>query len=248
MSDNSNAKPTIAEPQNQSDDNLLTPVNKDSVANYLLENPSFLLENPELLVEIQVQLQEKGAVSLTQIQASQAREKIKQLKSQLEGLVTNARQNEIIYKTYADLNLDIARANSMSDIDTSLKQHLVDGLGLESAHVVLLNNSGESAHQLSEIQQRSIFDKKLARQPFYFGRIGKIEKEALFPNSEAASVALVLLSHTENTNNKAAKPKAKPAGLIAIASNEPLHFQPDMDTVLVDYLRKNLNFHISRLL
>jgi uncharacterized protein YigA (DUF484 family) len=246
MSDNSNAKSAIAEPQSESDDSLLTSVNKDSVANYLLENPSFLLENPELLIEIQVQLQEKGAVSLTQIKASQAREKIKQLKSTLEDLVTNARQNEIIYKTYADLNLEIARANSMSDIDASLKQYLVDGLGLESAHVVLLDNNGQSAHQLSEIQQRSIFDKKLARQPFYFGRIGKIEKEALFPNSEAASVALVLLSHTENTTKKATKPK--PAGLIAIASNEPLHFQPDMDTVLVDYLRKNLNFHINRLL
>lgn len=246
MSDNSNAKPAAAESQRESGDDLLRAVNKDSVANYLLENPSFLLENPELLVEIQVQLQEKGAVSLTQIQASQAREKIKQLKSQLEGLVTNARQNEIIYTTYADLNLDLAQANSMSDIDASLKQHLVDGLGLESAHVVLLNNSGESAHELSEIQQRSIFDKKLARQPFYFGRIGKIEKEALFPNSEAASVALVLLNQAETTNNKTTKPK--PAGLIAIASKEPLHFQPDMDTVLVDYLRKNLNFHISRLL
>ena len=242
MSDNSDAKPAIATP----DDDLLRPVNKDSVANYLLENPSFLLENPELLIEIQVQLQEKGAVSLTQIQASQAREKIKQLKSQLEDLVTNARQNEIIYKTYADLNLDLARANSMSDIDASLKKHLVDGLGLETAHVVLLENGSESTHQLSEIQQRSIFDKKLARQPFYFGRIGKIEKEALFPESEAASVALVLLSQTDNSKNKTLKPK--PIGLIAIASNEPLHFQPDMDTVLVDYLRKNLNFHISRLL
>lgn len=246
MNDNSNAKPAVADSQSPKDEDLMATGNKDSVTNYLLENPSFLLENPELLIEIQVQMQEKGAVSLTQIQASQAREKIKQLKSQLEDLVTNARQNEIIYKTYADLNLDLARANSMSDIDASLKKHLVDGLGLESAHVVLLDNDGKSAHQLSEIQQRSIFDKKLARQPFYFGRIGKIEKEALFPDSKAASVALVLLSQADNTKNKAAKPK--PVGLIAIASIEPLHFQPDMDTVLVDYLRQNLNFHISRLL
>ena len=50
MSDNSNAKSAIAEPQSESDDSLLTSVNKDSVANYLLENPSFLLENPELLL------------------------------------------------------------------------------------------------------------------------------------------------------------------------------------------------------
>lgn len=248
MTDKSNAKPTMGEPSSQDLDldNLLTAVDKDSMTDYLLEHPSFLLENPDLLVEIQVQLQESGAVSLTQIQASQAREKIKQLNFQLEELVSNARQNEIIYKTYADLNLDLAKAKSISDIDISLKQHLVDGLGLESAHVVLLDSDGESVHKLSEIQHRSIFDKKLAREPFYFGRIGKIEKEALFPSSQAASVALVLLNEPENPDNKQAKRKA--IGLTAIASRDPMHFQPNMDTVLVDYLRKNLNFHINRLL
>lgn len=246
MTDHANAKPKMAEPSSPELDKLQAVVNKDSVAKYLLEHPSFLIDNPDLLAEIQVQLQENGAISLTQIQASQAREKIKQLKAQLEELFSNARQNEIIYRVYADLNLDLAKAQSISDLNTRLKQHLVLGLGLESAHIVLLGGDGELAHQLSEIQHRSIFDKKLARQPFYFGRIGKIEKEALFPNLEAASVALVLLNEAKNPNNKQAKRQA--IGLIAIASSDPLHFQPDMDTVLVDYLRKSLNFHISRLL
>jgi len=246
MNDQLNVKPSVTGSSTHEADDSGTAIDKQAVTKYLLANPNFLIDNPELLVEIQVQLQANGVVSLTQIQAAQSREKIKQLKSQLEEMVINARQNEVIYTTYADLNLDLARSSSLDDLNNSLTQHLVTGLQLESAQIVLLNSNGDSEHQLSEIQHRSIFDKKLAREPFYFGRIGKIEKEALFPNSKAESVALILLNGPQDPNNKQAK--ATTLGLLAIASSDPLHFQPDMDTVLVDYLRKNLNVHISRLL
>jgi uncharacterized protein YigA (DUF484 family) len=223
-------------------DNTLA-LNKESVANYLLENPSFLIDNPDLLVQIQVHLQENGVVSLTQIQASQSREKIRQLKAQLEEMVTNARQNELIYKTYAELNFELARSSSVSELESNLNKHLVNTLGLESAHIVLLNSEDKEQQLLSEIQQRSLFDKKLARQPFYFGRIGNIDKEALFPKLKAESVALILLTENEDGHKK-----ASPIGLLAISSKDPLHFQPDIDTVLVEYLRKNINFHLNRLL
>jgi uncharacterized protein YigA (DUF484 family) len=114
----------------------------------------------------------------------------------------------------------------------------------------LLDTDDADQQPLSEIQQRSLFDKKLARQPFYFGRVGSIEKEALFPKAKAESVALVLLSDVDplqSTSSQNAQSKPKSIGLLAIASKDPLHFEPEMDTVLVDYLRKNLNFHLSRL-
>ncbi|MFT6267496.1 MAG: hypothetical protein ACJAVV_000294 [Alphaproteobacteria bacterium] len=252
MTDQSNAKPSSPEAPAQ-DVVIVPPVaNKELVAKYLLANPSFLIDNPDLLAQIQVQLQENGVVSLTQIQASQAREKIKLLKSQLEELVTNARLNEIIYKTYAELNLDLAKASCFTELEACLTKHLVGTLRLESARIVLLNDENSNQQPLSEIQQRSLFDKKLARQPFYFGRVGSIEKGALFPKAKAESVALVLLSESlpaQNTasNNAVAQSKPPTIGLLAIASKDPLHFQPEMDTVLVDYLRKNLNFHLSRL-
>jgi uncharacterized protein YigA (DUF484 family) len=212
-------------------------VDKHSVAKYLLDNPSFLLENPDLLIEIQVQLQENGVVSLTQLQAEQSRDKIKQLKNQLEQLVSNARRNELIYKTYAELNLDLARADSIDTLEASIRHHLVETLGLETAQVMLIDNN-ENA-KLSEIQHRSIFDKKLAKQDFYFGRVGQVEKAALFPDAKAASVALIKLSENE-------KPYST-IGLLAIASEDPLHFQPGVDVDLIELLRKNLNFHIARI-
>ncbi len=218
-------------------------VNKDSVAKYLLEHPSFLIENPELLAQLQVQLQAHGVVSLTQLQAEQAREKIKQLKLQLEQLVSYARTNEKIYKTYAQLNVDLAKTQTISEIEQTIQRHLVSGLGLEAANLLLINMPEHKPEQaLSEIQHRSIFDKKLAKSDFYFGRIGTIEKAALFPNANAESVALIRLS---SDSDQVQTPDT--IGLIAIASNDSMHFQPKMDTVLVEFLRKNVNLHVQRL-
>lgn len=223
-------------------DNLPPAVNRESVAKYLLEHPSFLIDNPDLLIQLQVNLQENGVVSLTEIQASQSREKIKQLKSQLDSIVDTARKNELIYTTYAELNLDMAKASSLSELNQTVKQHLVKTLDLESSEIMLLKDSElGKGHIFSEIQHRSIFDKKLANQPYYFGRVGKVEKEALFPNSEAGSVALVLISDESSD-------VSKPLGLLAIASKNQFHFQPDMDVILVDFLRKNLNYHVNKLL
>jgi hypothetical protein len=243
-----NAKPSVAQWEVNDLNDLSPRVKKELVSNYLLANPSFLIDNPDLLVQIQVQMQHNGVVSLTQIQAAQSREKIQLLKSQLEALVHNARKNEVIYKTYADLNLALANTTSIVEVELCLHTHLVGTLRLESVRLVLLNNDNTQHAPLSEIQQRSLFDKKLARQPFYFGRVGNIEKGALFPKAEAESVALVLLNeHDTSTQNTLRSDKPANMGLLAIASKDPLHFQPEMDTVLLNYLRKNLNHHLIRL-
>lgn len=212
-------------------------VNEESVSKYLLNHPSFLIEHSDLLLEIQVALQENGVVSLTQIQTEQYREKIKQLKAQLEKLVTNARTNEFIYKTYAHLNLELAKINSFDEINILLEEYLLDRLGLEALNLVILSaDNCNNKPLLSEIQRHSMFEKKLSSSPFYFGRLGKLEKETLFPNNEASSVAVIQIG--DNT----------PIGLLVISSKNAMHFNPKMDTMLLEFLRQALNYHIPRLL
>ena len=220
---------------NTSDSNIeLSP---DVVAQYLIEHPSFLIENTDVLLNIQVALQENGVVSLTQIQAEQYREKIKQLQSQLEKLVNNARINENIYKVYALLNIAISKANSSEKLVNVLQEHLLDQLDLEDISLVLLpNNTDDNSKPLfSEIQHHAMFEKKLARNRFYLGRLGKLEKETLFPKASANSVAIVQIGEEQ------------PIGLLAIASKDATHFSPNMDTTLLDFLRLALNAHIPRI-
>lgn len=213
-------------------------ISKEEVSDYLLKNPGFLIDSPDLLIQLQVNLQTNGVVSLSEIQALQAREKIKQLKLKLDGLLDTARKNEFIYTSYAELNLEMAKCNSLPELEQCLTKHLKSVLGLESMQLILLHDSALGpAHEFSEIQHRSIFDKKLGRLPYYFGRLGTVDKEALFPNAKAASVALIKLDYGVEATQ----------ALLAIASDNAEHFQPNMDTVLVDFLRKNLNFQLGRL-
>ena len=211
-------------------------ITNDDVAAYLRKNPAFLIENRELLFDIQVVLSQQGVVSLTQIQSEQYRDKIEVLKSQLDSLVSHARKNEEIYKAYAELNIDIAQTSTVEALNQTLEARLVHDLGLEKVQLILLNHKDTTSNiELSEIQQHSIFDKKLSKTNFYLGRLGKLERQAIFPDAQAESVAMIKLG------------EQKPFGVLAIASKDPLHFTPEMDTMLIEFLRKNLNFHILKL-
>jgi len=224
-----------ADAQLTEDEPAASPLNAESVAQYLSDNPSFLIENPDLLLEMQVALQNNGVVSLTQIQIEQYREKIKQLKNQLDQLIHNAVSNERIYTNYAKLNIEIARVNTVDKLILKLQEYLIDGLGLEDINLLLLKPKEGQEALLSEIQHHALFEKKLSKTPFYLGRLGKIEKETLFPNASANSVALIRIGDDETL------------GLLAIASSKATHFGPNMDTMLLDFLRLSLNFHVQRL-
>lgn len=227
--------------RNKTEQNNKKAVNRDSVSEYLLKNPSFLIDNPDLLIQLQLNLQENGVVSLSEIQASQSRAKIKKLDGQLSALKQTAQTNQLIYSTYAELNLDLAKAGSLEELEQAIKTRLVEQLGLETAKLIILSESSlETEKALSEIQQRSIFDKKFAKQAYFFGRISNLDKEALFTDASAASVALVRLNDVE-------APHAD-IGLLAVSSSDAQHFHPDMDTVLIEFLRNALNFHIARLM
>lgn len=217
-------------------DNLPDQVNNESVAKFLIDNPMFLIERPELLMNMQINLSENGVVSLTQIQTEQYREKIKQLKSQLNSLVNTARTNEHIYACYASLNIKILETNSISKLISVLEEYLVDALNLEAIKLVLLGQKTQTSNELSEIQQHAIFDKKLAKSNFYLGRLGKLEKQALFPRNQANSVALIQIGDTN------------PLGLLAVSSTDAVHFNPTMDTMLINFLRQALNVQVSKLM
>lgn len=209
----------------------------EDVVNYLSQHPDFFLNHPEVLAQLHVHHQNKGVVSLTQLQIQQYRDKIKSLKKQLDIIIANAKRNETIYKTYADVNLSIAKSQSFDELEKTLNDELCSALGLSVIHIYPLQGSKIATGKLMpELQQRAFLDKKLNAQGFYFGRLGQNEKQVLFPEQHAESVALVSIGET------------KPIALLAIASNDAMHFTPDMDTMLIQYLRDFLSFQLPTLL
>jgi hypothetical protein len=215
----------------------LTKLSSEGVSDYLREHPDFFLNYPDVLAELHVHHQSRGVVSLTQLQSEQYRDKIKSLQKQLEKLLSNAKRNETIYHTYAKLNLAIVQCGSFEQLEQVLCNDLCSSLDLTHAHLYpFMSDKIPTDKLMPEIQQRSLVEKKLNRSDYYFGRLGLNEKQLLFPGEVAESVALMTIGQT------------KPIALLAIASDNALHFAPDMDTTLLSYLRDFLSFHLPKLL
>ena len=203
------------------------------VVKYLRENPDFFERQNDLLTELQIFYEKQGAVSLTQIQLEQYRSKVKKQKKQLDQFIENAKRNEKLYLTYADLNFAISQCESLAEVESKLAEYLCQDLGMVATQLAILDHNGKT---VPELPQHSLLHKKLAKRDYYFGRLSKHEKDALFAKLEIGSVALIRIA---NHNLSA---------IIAIASADDGHFTPDMDTSLLDYLRQYLDFHLSRIL
>jgi uncharacterized protein YigA (DUF484 family) len=207
-------------------------ISAEQVATYLLENPDFFTRFPQIIEQISIPHVHKGSVSLVELQSEQLRKKVRSLSHKLNQLITVAKQNEAIYRVYADLSLRIIKSTNLDDLTFILEDVIQDHLQLAS--VTLKPFKG--AHALPEIQQRLFIEKRFKKQKFFFGRISDHERKLLFADQVANSVALLLIGDLGEL------------GILAIGSKDPGHFYPDMDTLLITQLQQFLGVLLPKML
>jgi len=94
----------------------------------------------------------------------------------------------------------------------------------------------KGAFALPEIQRKLFAEKRFKDNDFFFGRLSEHEKKLLFSDQQAESVALLRLGNNGEL------------GILAIGSNDPGHFNPDMDTLLITQLQQFLSILLPKLL
>ncbi|MFT4808256.1 MAG: hypothetical protein ACI9LX_001586 [Paraglaciecola sp.] len=204
----------------------------EQVAAYLLENPDFFNQFPQIIEQMSIPHAHKGSVSLVELQSEQLRKKVRSLSHKLNQLISIAKQNEAIYRVYADLNLRILKSTNFDDLTFILEEVIQENLQLAS--VTLKPFKG--AHALPEIQQRLFIEKRFKRDQFFFGRLSDHERKLLFADQEANSAALLLIGDSGEL------------GILAIGSKDPGHFNPDMDTLLITQLQQFLGVLLPKML
>jgi hypothetical protein len=207
-------------------------IDAEQVAAYLLENPDFFTQFPQLIEKITIPHVHKGSVSLVELQSEQLRKKVRSLSHKLNQLISIAKQNEAIYRVYADLNLRILKCTNLDDLKFILEEVIQENLQLAS--VTLKPFKG--AHALPEIQRRLFIEKRFKRHKFFFGRLSDHERKLLFADQDANSVALLLIGDLGEL------------GILAIGSKDPSHFNPDMDTLLITQLQQFLGILLPKML
>jgi len=226
LSGQSNAT-QIIEPFNDT-----TELSSTDVHAFLLENPEFFAQYPDLLEKIKLPHEHKGSVSLVEIQSDQLRQKVRQLNFKLNQLVTIAKQNEKIYRVYTDLNVQLLRCESVAEVQFTLEDVLQERLQLSSAVI----KSFKGPHAIPELQQRLFTEKRFKNTNFFFGRLSQHERQLLFGESPAESVALMLLGDNRDL------------GILGISSSDASHFTPDMDTLLLQQLQQVLNIILPEMM
>ena len=200
-------------------------VTAEQVCQYLVENPDFFIQHPSILEALQIPHVQKGSVSLVELQSEQLRKKVRLLNYKLSQLISIAKQNEKIYRAYADLNLRLLTSKNVSDILLKLQETLQEELGLASVELKLF----KGANALPELQQRLFLEKRFKQGPYFFGRLSEHEKQLMFGKDVAESATLILLGDRRDI------------GILAVGSRNADHFTPDMDTLLLNQLREVLN-------
>lgn len=200
-------------------------VRAEDVRAYLLNNPEFFAHYPELLEKLVIPHEQHGSVSLVEKQSEILRNKVRQLSRKIHQLIAIAKQNERIYRVYVDLNIRLWQCKDFADIQTTLEQVMLQQLKLSAVSIKPF--SGPFA--ISEIHQRLFVEKHFKNKMFYFGRLSAHEKQLLFDEQPAESVVLVRLGTEDDL------------GILAVGSNDPGHFNPDMDTLLLTQLQQFLN-------
>lgn len=212
--------------------NDTTELSSTDVRAFLLQNPEFFAEHSDLLEKIKLPHEQKGSVSLVEIQSDQLRKKVRQLNFKLNQLVSIAKQNEKIYRVYTDLNVQLLRCESVAEVQFTLEDVLQERLQLSSAVI----KSFKGPHAIPELQQRLFTEKRFKNTNFFFGRLSQHERQLLFGESPAESVALMLLGDNREL------------GILGISSSDASHFTPDMDTLLLQQLQQVLNIILPEMM
>lgn len=201
------------------------------VKDFLLANPDFFARYPILVEELKIPHQRKGSVSLVELQAEQLRDKVNEFQGKLSELMSVARQNEAIYRIYADLNLKLFHCKNLSDVKEALEDTVCGALKLSC--VLLHLFEGDNA--LPEKERSAFIDKRLSKSDFFFGRLTQDENQVFFADAQPQSAVLMKLKHDQDI------------GLLAIGSDEEGHFYPGMDTLLIAQLQQFLSLIVPKM-
>ncbi|NTV11400.1 MAG: DUF484 family protein [Zoogloea sp.] len=201
-------------------------MNAADVVLYLQDHPDFFDDNADLLPHMTVTHPHTGkTISLTERQLLAMRERIAQIEGKFAELMSYGEENDSIGEKVHRLTLSLLTATDFEMVREAIYSHLRDDF--QVPHVAMriwncvLTREGREFHPVSE--ETRFFVGDLA-QP-YCGPTRSDEISSWFGEAadKVRSVALVPLTR-----------EAQGFGLLALGSEDPQRFFPEMGTLYVE--------------
>lgn len=196
---------------------------EEQIADYLIAHPDFFERHPKALAAIDIPHPTGDAVSLIERQVRTLREQSLNYRSQLEHLVSVARENDALAKRLHRLTLALIETQTFDEVLNTLQDELREQFKADAVEMKLFASEQLDAH--AHEPGPALFRDFLKHGRPNCGQLEKAQLEYLFgPQAgETGSAALIPL---------AAPPMA---GVLAIGSRDPDRFHPGKS---VDFLQR----------
>jgi hypothetical protein len=208
----------------QDDEALLTdaPLDDKKVAEYLLSHLDFFGLHPDLLTQLRIPHNERGTVSLVEIQLERLRNRVQELEGNIGNLVSLATKNSELFSVFSLAQQKLFQTHNIYQALMVLDD-LSNQLGLEFS-LRLFDSLDEQI-----FLERRLFDNfrksRLVARSVYLGRLRKTEAELLFEQPPQLGSFVVLPLGVDRL-----------IGVLSFSSPDGGHFQPEMDTMFVEQL------------
>lgn len=203
-----------------SDENPLT---DELVVKYLQDNPEFFGRHPQLVTELRLSDHQRGAVSLVERQQQQMRQKVAAMEDEITHLLSTAAHNEQVYHRFNAAYLQMVDCTSGQQLLDTLANEVVNTLKLDEVKIWLVPEKSQQHDSISLHDCQGIVNNRLSKENYYFGRLQQTEQERIFNKACDGSVVLVRLVENDET-----------FGFLAFRSNDAEHFDPRMDTLMLN--------------
>lgn len=203
---------------------------ENRIADYLKQHPDFFLRHKELLEEIAVPHEQRGTVSLFDVKLERQRERLQQLEDERQELLANATRNEFIFRVYTDVYPALFACTSMRQLWKCLHSTFRERLRIPAC-ALWVNQARVKAKRFDKPYEMEypLFQRlclyPMADQLVYFGRVNDCDRELIFgQGSLVHSMALLRLGEYGEW------------GFLAFGHANPQHYQPGMDSLLLEQL------------
>lgn len=211
-------------------------LNEVDVLEWLASNPDFFERHPEILESLELP-HETGASSLIEVQVARLRRDNHQLRAQLETLAGIAGENERLMQRLHQLTLEVMTTRSSGEFIERLMARLASDFDARSVRLHLLeHHEGLADIEAATLHDAGVpdwFDKLIEGGSIEFGRFTRAKLETLFPiqHDKIGSAALVPISGV---------------GLLAIGSDSPERFHPNMGTLFLELLGTTIRHRLEQ--
>lgn len=215
--------------------------NEDTVMRYLRENPDFFGRHPMLLTDLSLPHDSGQAISLVERQVAILRERNIDMRRRLTHLLGAANTNDTLFEKTRRFTLRVLDCEDLDTLDAVLADTLLDDFAADHAHCFVSHRTAFTSRShliyCSSAQELPLLH-LTQTTGLSCGMLRVDEFQKLFGSAARAdgSAALIQLRH------------GGLVGVLAIGSNDPMRFTPDMGTLFIRYIGDVLSRVLERLL